>query len=222
MTDSLAKKAGTIYKRLAKLHPDAACELNFKTPLQLLVATILSAQCTDVRVNEVTKTLFREFKRPEDYVRKPAEELEKIIQSTGFFRQKAKSIRGAMQKIISEHGGQVPSSMEELVKLPGVGRKTANVVLGNAFDLPGLPVDTHVTRLSNRLGLTKQLDPVKIEADLNKQLPPKQWCMFSHYLIIHGRRICKARKPLCPQCPLTDICLYFKEHRDEYPAERRA
>lgn len=207
----LAKKAQLIHARLTKLHPDATCELNYSNPLELLIATILSAQCTDVRVNIVTKTLFAEFKKPEDYVKRPVTDLEEIIRSTGFYRQKAKSIRGAMEKIVKEHGGKVPKTMAELTKLPGVGRKTANVVLGNAFSLPGLPVDTHVIRLCNRLGLTKHTDAVKIEAELNALLPPKDWCLFSHNLIFHGRRICKARKPDCEKCPLTELCLYYKK-----------
>ena len=209
--EDLKKKAALVQRRLSKMYPDAHCELNFKNALELLVATILSAQCTDVRVNEVGKTLFKKYRKPEDYLRGPASELEDVIRSTGFFRQKAKSIRGAMEKIIAEHKGAVPKTMEELVKLPGVGRKTANVVLGNAYDLPGLPVDTHVTRVCNRIGLTKNADAVKIEMDLNKLLPPVEWCRFSHNIIFHGRRTCKARRPLCEQCPLTDVCNYFKQ-----------
>jgi endonuclease-3 len=209
--DALRKKALTVQRRLNKFYPDATIELNFSNPVELLIATILSAQCTDVRVNEVTKTLFREFKRPQDYYTRPAADLEAIIRPTGFFRQKAKSIRGAMEKIIALHKGKVPNTMEELTALPGVGRKTANVVLGNAYDLPGLPVDTHVTRVSNRLGLTKNKDAVKIEADLHTLLPPGEWCQFSHNLIFHGRRTCKARSPLCEKCPLTDLCIFFQE-----------
>lgn len=212
-SEARAAKTALVHKRLTEKHPDAAIELNFSNALELMVATILSAQCTDVRVNEVTKTLFKRYKRPEDYLKGKPEELEEIIRSTGFFRQKAKSIRGAMEKLLAEHKGKVPKTMEELVKLPGVGRKTANVILGNAFDLPGLPVDTHVIRLTNRIGLTKEKDPVKIEADICAQLPPSEWCQFSHNLIIHGRRICKARKPECEQCPLTDVCLYYRDVR---------
>ena len=210
----LAKKAQGIQRRLTKLYPDATCELNFRNPLELLVATILSAQCTDVRVNIVTKTLFQTFKQPHDYLKATPAKLEALIKTTGFFRQKAKSIRGAMQKIVSEFDGKVPRTMEQLTSLPGVGRKTANVVLGNAFDIPGLPVDTHVTRVSNRLGLTDQSDAVKIEHELCALLPPKEWCLFSHNLIFHGRRICKARKPLCEECPLTDVCNYYREHKN--------
>lgn len=195
---------------LKRAYPDASCELNFSSPVELLVATILSAQCTDVRVNIVTKTLFKKFRRPEDYVSKKSSELENIIRSTGFFRQKAKSIRGAMERIVSVHKGKVPNRMEELVALPGVGRKTANVILGNAFDLPGLPVDTHVIRISNRLGLTKNSDPVKIERDLTALLAPKNWCHFSHVLIFHGRRTCKARNPACDKCVITAYCNYYR------------
>ncbi len=200
--------AKQIYSVLKGMYPDAHCELNFKNPLELLVATVLSAQCTDVRVNMVTKELFREFKKPEDYVRRPQSELEEFIRSTGFFRNKAKNIRDAMLAIIDRHGGKVPKSMEELVALPGVGRKTANVILGNAFSMPGLPVDTHVIRVSNRLGLTKHADPVKIESDLTAQLPPEDWCQFSHTVIFHGRRTCKARNPVCGKCEVAEFCRY--------------
>lgn len=206
MSEKLSKKALSIKKKLDKLYPDVKCELNFNSALELLIATILSAQCTDVRVNEVTKVLFKKYKKPTDYLERPQKELEEIIRSTGFFRQKAKSIIGAMKVIEEEHGGKVPSKMEQLVKLPGVGRKTANVVLGNAFNLPGLPVDTHVTRLSNRLGLTKNQDAVKIETDLCELLPPKDWCNFSHLLIFHGRRVCKARNPNCAECKIIKLC----------------
>lgn len=207
----LRKRAIVINRRLGKLHPDAHCELDYSNAHELLIATILSAQCTDVRVNLVTKKLFRQFKKPEDYLKQPQSVIEKLIHSTGFFRQKAKSIRGAMKVIVEEHGGNVPKEMEQLRKLPGVGRKTANVVLGNAFNIPGIPVDTHVKRITNRLGLTKHSDPVKIEMDLNKLLPDKEWTMFGHRVIFHGRRICKAQNPLCNQCMLTDVCNYFQK-----------
>lgn len=201
---------GEVYERLHALHPDAHIELNFETPLDLLVATILSAQCTDARVNIVTAELFRRVRTVDDYLALPAGELERIIQSTGFFRQKAKSILGAAQRIRDEHGGRVPDEMELLVKLPGVGRKTANVVLGNAFHKPGMPVDTHVIRLSNRIGLTKQTDPVKIELELTAQLSAEHWTNFSHTMIFHGRRICAARKPACEKCTITDLCKYYR------------
>ncbi len=211
MQKDAKSKANTIHKSLCKTYPDAKCELNYNTPLELLIATILSAQCTDVRVNKITEVLFSAYKNPKDYFQKPQAELEKIIQSAGFFRQKAKNIRGAVKIIFSEHNGIVPNKLEELVKLPGVGRKTANVVLGNAFNLPGLPVDTHVTRLANRFGLAEGKDAVKIETVLCDLLSPKDWCQFSHNLIFHGRRICKARNPLCHKCNLTNFCNYYKE-----------
>ncbi len=210
MSENLSKKAKNIKQTLNRLYPDAHCELNYRNPLELLVATILSAQCTDVRVNIVTKELFKKYKKPADYLAKPIKELETMIRSTGFFRQKAKSIVGAMKTILEKHQGKVPQTMEDLTVLPGVGRKTANVVLGNAFNIPGLPVDTHVTRVSNRLGLTEKQDPIKIETELCSLLPPADWCVFSHLLIFHGRRICKARNPLCNQCPLTAICTFYQ------------
>ena len=206
----LSQKASLVNRRLKKEHPDAHCELNYSTPDELLVATILSAQCTDERVNKVTKELFKEFQRPEDYLSKPLKKLETMVNSTGFFRMKAKNIRGAMTTIVKQHDSKVPKTMEELHALPGVGRKTANVVLGNAFNIPGLPVDTHVTRLCNRLGITDEKDAVKIELLLNKLLRKEHWTMFSLRLIFHGRRVCKARTPNCAQCCLSDICDYYK------------
>ncbi len=203
---SLNDKARDIHRRLSKIHPDAHIELQFSNPLELLVATILSAQCTDVRVNIVTKELFRVCRTANDYASCPTARLESLIRSAGFFRSKAKSIRSAAARLVEAFGGKVPSTMEELISLPGVGRKTANVVLGNAFDVPGLPVDTHVTRVSNRLGLTRQKDPVKIETELCALLPAKHWCQFSHQLIFHGRRVCKARKPQCAECGLAPVC----------------
>lgn len=210
MTDDIKKKAGTIYRKLHKLYPDANCELNYKNPLELLVATILSAQCTDVRVNLVTKDLFNKLKTARDYASIEPAELEEAIRSTGFFRQKAKSIQNAAKVIVDRFNGQVPASLKDLTSLPGVGRKTANVVLGNAFNIPGLPVDTHVTRLTNRLGLTKHKDAVKIEFDIMELLPKSKWTMFSHLLIWHGRRVCKARKPLCNECPLIKECNFYE------------
>jgi endonuclease-3 len=193
---------------LKQTYPHARCSLDFKTPLQLLVATILSAQCTDERVNAVTKTLFRKYKSPGDYAAAPQEQFERDIQSTGFFRNKAKSIRGMAQALVDEHGGKVPQTMEELTALSGVGRKTANVVLGNAFGQNvGVVVDTHVTRVANRLGLTDHLvDAVKIEQDLMRIVPQEEWTMWSHLLIHHGRAICQARKPKCESCPLLPHC----------------
>jgi endonuclease-3 len=192
---------------LKKTYPDAKCSLDYKTPLQLIVATILSAQCTDDRVNIVTKDLFKKYRTAADYARVPQEELEKDIQSTGFYRNKAKSLRGMAKSIVDEHGGNVPDTMEQLTELPGVGRKTANVVLGNAFNKNvGIVVDTHVTRLSQRLGLTKHTDAVKIEQDLIPLVPQHDWTLWSHLLIHHGRRTCTARKPNCEQCPILKFC----------------
>jgi endonuclease III len=190
-----------------KVYPDAHTELNFKTPLELLIATILSAQCTDKRVNMVTPHLFTKYRSAKDYAKAPAGELETAIKSTGFFNSKAKSIRGATAAISAKFGGKVPNSMEQLRELPGVGRKTANVVLGNAFGInQGIVVDTHVIRLSQRLGLTKQKDPEKIEQDLMKLVPQKYWALWSHWLIWHGRRRCYARKPDCANCEVLKLC----------------
>lgn len=208
-TKAQINKAKAIFKKLTKAHPDAHIELVYQTPLELLIATILSAQCTDVRVNQVTSVLFKKFKKIKDYVKRPQSELESIIHSAGFYRQKAKSIRGAVKIILEKHHGEVPRTIEELTKLPGVGRKTANVVLGNAFNIPGMPVDTHVTRIANRLGLTKESDAVKIETDLTKLIAKKDWTQFSHTLIFHGRRICKARKPNCEECNVKEFCNYY-------------
>jgi len=192
---------------LPEVYPGAHCELDFKTPLQLLVATILSAQCTDKRVNMVTPPLFSRYKTAADFAAVPQETLEEAIRSTGFFRNKAKSIRAAAAAIQEQHGGKVPATMAELHALPGVGRKTANVVLGNAFGKDeGVVVDTHVARLSQRLRLTKPTDAVKIEADLMKLVPRQHWTMWSHWLIWHGRRRCFARKPDCRHCEILQLC----------------
>ncbi len=196
-----------IAKLLAAEYPDATCALHFSNPLQLLIATILSAQCTDVRVNMVTPALFKKYPSAAALAAASRSDVEKAIQTTGFFRAKAKSIQGAAQKLVEEHGGKVPQTIEELVQLPGVGRKTANVVLGTAYEIAsGVVVDTHVTRLSQRMGLTKQKDAVKIEQDLMALLPRSQWVDFSHRLIHHGRRICVARKPRCEDCVLIKVC----------------
>jgi endonuclease-3 len=190
-----------------KIYPDAHTELTFKNPLELLIATILSAQCTDKRVNLVTPALFKKYRMAKDYATAPPAELEKAIRSTGFFRSKTKSIRGATSKIVEKFSGQVPSTMEELRELPGVGRKTANVVLGNAFGKnEGIVVDTHVIRLSQRLGLTKKKDAVKIELDLMKLVPHEHWTNWSHWLIWHGRRRCYARRPDCFNCEVFKLC----------------
>jgi endonuclease-3 len=196
-----------LIKTWPKVYPDAHTELNFKTPLELLIATILSAQCTDKRVNMVTPELFKKYRSAKDYADAPPGELENAIKSTGFFNSKAKSIRGATSTIAKKFGGKVPESMDELRELPGVGRKTANVVLGNAFGKnEGIVVDTHVIRLSQRLGLTKQKDPEKIEQDLMKLVPQKYWAIWSHWLIWHGRRRCYARKPDCANCEVFKLC----------------
>jgi endonuclease-3 len=202
-----AGRAAAVCDILARTYPDAHCELDYASPLELLIATILSAQCTDKRVNIVTKELFRVCRTAADYAALPPEQLEELIKTTGFFRAKAKNIRACCAALVERHGGEIPRSMEELHALAGVGRKTANVVLGNAFDSNvGVVVDTHVQRLSARLGLTQQTDPVKIEQDLMKLIPRERWTLFSHWLIWHGRRRCTARKPGCPACELRAIC----------------
>ena len=196
-----------LVKVLPKVYPNAHTELNFKTPLELLIATILSAQCTDKRVNLVTPALFKKYRTAADYANAPPAEIEKMIQSTGFFRNKTKSIRAATSTIAAKHHGKVPDTMEELRELPGVGRKTANVVLGNAFHKDeGIVVDTHVVRLSHRLRLTKHKDPEKIERDLMKLVPRAHWTNWSHWLIWHGRRRCFARKPDCANCEILRLC----------------
>jgi endonuclease-3 len=192
---------------LKKTYPDAKCSLSFRKPLELLVATILSAQCTDNRVNIVTKNLFKKYRSAKDYAAAPQEELEADIQSTGFFRNKAKSIRAMAASVIAQHGGEIPQTMAELTSLAGVGRKTANVVLGNAFNKNiGVTVDTHVTRLSQRLGLTRHADAVKIEHDLMPIVPQDDWALWSHLLIHHGRAICQARTPKCAECVVKEHC----------------
>lgn len=197
----------TLLERLPQIYPDAHCELDFTNALELLVATILSAQCTDIRVNMVTPALFRRCPTAASYAEMPAEELEGLIKSTGFFRNKAKNIQGACRELVAKHGGEVPRTMEALHGLPGVGRKTANVVLGNAFGInEGVVVDTHVGRLSLRLGLTRETDAVKVEAALMKLVPREHWTMFSHWLIFHGRRRCKAQNPDCDGCELLALC----------------
>jgi endonuclease-3 len=201
------ERVAKILPILKQMYPHARCSLDHGNALELLVATILSAQCTDERVNIVTKDLFKKYRSAGDYAKAPQEKLEKEIQSTGFFRNKAKSLRGMGQALVDEHAGKVPATMEELTHLPGVGRKTANVVLGNAFGQNvGVVVDTHVARLSNRLGLTNHADPVKIEQDLMEIVPREDWTLFSHLLIHHGRAICTARNPKCEQCPLLPHC----------------
>jgi len=199
-------RAVKILGRLAKAYPTAGIELDFTTPLELLAATILSAQCTDERVNAVTRTLFTRYRTAEDFARARPSTLETEIHSTGFFKAKARSLIGMGQALVERHGGVVPRTVEELVELPGVGRKTANVVLGNAFGIPAIAVDTHVTRVSQRLGLTRAEDAEKIHDDLCALLPKPRWTQATHLLIIHGRRTCFARKPACPTCSVRDLC----------------
>jgi endonuclease-3 len=199
-------RIGPIIERLERAYPDATIALVFRSPLELLVSVMLSAQTTDVNVNRVTTTLFEKYRRPEDYLAVPPEELERDIFATGFYRQKAKSLRGAMTVLLQEFDGQVPSRLEQLLRLPGVARKTANVVAAELGEPQGIVVDTHVRRLSQRLGLTKEDDPVKIERDLQKLVPRPKWGIFPHLLIWHGRRVCIARRPLCEECVLSDLC----------------
>ncbi len=205
------KRTAEIIKRLKKAYPDAHCALNHTNAFELLIATILSAQCTDERVNIVTATLFRKYLGPQDYVDATTEELENDIRSTGFFRNKTKSIKAASARLLEVYGGEVPKRMDELLTLGGVARKTANVVLGNAFGIAsGVVVDTHVSRLSQRLGLTKNENADKIEKDLMELVPKKHWIMFPHWMIFHGRQICNARKPRCAECVLADICPSYR------------
>ena len=206
-SDAKSARLKKIIAALQRAYPDAHCELNHTSPLELLIATILSAQCTDKRVNLVTAELFKKYRAAADYANAPLAELEQAIKTAGFFRNKAKNIQACCRKLVERHGGQVPRTMEELIQLDGVGRKTANVVLGNAFDINvGVVVDTHVTRLANRLGLTKQQDAVKIEPELMALVPQKQWTLFSHWLIWHGRRRCDARRPDCENCEIKSLC----------------
>ena len=200
-------RAEQIIAGLRKTYPDAHCELNYGNPLQLLIATILSAQCTDVRVNQVTRSLFQKYPRPEDFAYANPQDLEAEIRPTGFFRSKTKSIQATSKKIVEEFSGEVPRTMEQLLTFPGVARKTANVVLGTAFGIPsGIVVDTHVKRLAGRLDLTRNTEPGKIEQDLMQIIPREKWIMFAHQLIWHGRRVCQARKPRCMECNLERIC----------------
>lgn len=207
MIEDRKKRTVEIIKRLRKAYPDAHCALDHANPFELLIATILSAQCTDARVNIVTATLFRKYRSPQDFVAVSQKELEKDIHSTGFFRNKAKNIKAASQRLIEVYGGEIPRTMDEILTLGGVARKTANVVLGNAFEIAsGVVVDTHVRRLSQRLGLTENESPEKIERDLSELVPKKNWIMFPHWMIFHGRQICTARRPKCEICVLADMC----------------
>lgn len=210
------RRISQILRALARAYPDARCELEHRNALELLVATILSAQCTDERVNTVTRGLFRKYRSAADYARAPEAELEKDIRPTGFYRAKARSIRAACRMIVEEFGGEVPQTMEELIRLPGVARKTANVVLGTAFgEAVGIAVDTHVLRVARRLGLSRAETPEKVELDLMAVVPRARWIAVSHQLIFHGRYCCKARKPLCGECPVERLC--FSE--DKQPAQ---
>ncbi|MGH9905119.1 MAG: endonuclease III [Pyrinomonadaceae bacterium] len=203
----LKDRVKKIIRLLKRAYPDAKCSLNHSNAFELLIATILSAQCTDERVNIVTADLFRKYRKPEDYVKVSPLELQDDIRATGFFRNKTKSIQGASKMLAEQYAGHVPETMEELLELPGVARKTANVVLGNAFDIAsGIVVDTHVTRLSRRLGLTKEKQPEKIEKDLIQVAPRKDWVIFSHLLIYHGRKVCRARNPMCGECVVEKLC----------------
>jgi len=195
-----------LYRGLCKTYPEIYCELNFINPLQLVIATVLSAQCTDKRVNLVTARLFKKYKNVQAYAKAPIEDLEEIIYPTGFYRAKARHIRGLAERVITDFGGEVPSTLEELITLPGVGRKTANVVLGHAFDTPGITVDTHFGRLSRRFGWTQSLDPVKVEHEVGKLIPQAEWTNLSQRMIWHGRRVCHSRKPACGACTLAKIC----------------
>src|SRR5262245_19557108 len=202
-TEAQRRRAHKLYQALLKAYPDAHCELDYSSPHELLIATILSAQATDVGVNKATPELFRRFPTPDDYARAKPQDIEPYVKSLGFFRQKAKSVHAAMSMVVDEFGGKVPDTMDDLLKLRGVARKTANVVLGNAFGKnEGVVVDTHVIRLANRMGLSKHTDPAKIERDLMALFPPEQWCMLSHLLIWHGRRACKARNGSCKDDPI--------------------
>jgi len=206
--ESDRKRVKEIIKILSKEIPDSAIALRFSSPLELLIATILSAQCTDVKVNQVTADLFKKYRTADHYAKAGLSELEESIRPTGFYRNKAKALQKCCQELVARFGGGVPKTLEELVTLPGVGRKTANVVLGNAFGVPGIVVDTHVHRVSRRIGLTRKDDPVKIEFDLMEVVPKEEWTHFSNLLVWHGRRTCAARKPLCEKCPIRKYCDY--------------
>jgi endonuclease-3 len=208
LSEKLLAKAKAVVELLAQHYPEAHCTLDFSNPLELLVATVLSAQCTDARVNQVTPEVFRKYPTAAAYAQAPLAELEAAFHPTGFFRQKAKSIQQICQALVERFQGEIPPSLEELTKLPGIGRKTANVILGNAFGIPGIVVDTHVGRVAQRLGLTANKDPVKIEFDLMALIPRERWTIFSHQLIWHGRQVCTAKKPKCEACFLRPHCDY--------------
>jgi endonuclease-3 len=211
--EELRSRAEEVTKILYETYPEATCSLDYAKPLELLIATMLAAQCTDERVNIVTKDLFRKYQSVYDYANANIEELEQDIKSTGFYRNKAKNIIGCCKKLIKDFGGAVPDNMEDLIGLPGVGRKTANVVLGNIYGVPGVIVDTHCKRLSNRIGFTSQEDPEKIEYELMEILPERDWTGFSNCLVYHGRAICDARKPKCEICPIAQYCDFFNNNQ---------
>jgi endonuclease-3 len=200
------KEARAVYRILSKTYPEIRCELDFKNPLELIVATVLSAQCTDKRVNTITPALFKKYKTAKAYAGADIHQLEELVFQTGFYRAKARHIKGIGIKLVEEFNGEVPSTLEELITLPGVGRKTANVVLGHAFDIPGITVDTHFGRLSRRFGWTKEMDPVKVERVVGELIPQKEWTNLSQRMIWHGRRICHSRKPACGACPVAKMC----------------
>lgn len=217
----MQQKVQAILEVLEKHYPHVKVALHFSNPLELLIATILSAQCTDERVNQVTARLFKKYKTAQDYATADLKELEEDIKPTGFFKNKARHIKSCCQTLLEQHQGEVPATLEELTALPGVGRKTANVVLGNAFGTPGIVVDTHVRRITQRLGLTSHKDPVKIERDLMKLIPKEKWTRFSLQLTWHGRTICQARKPRCEACPLKHWCDYYQK-RQKLPAQDKS
>ena len=209
MRKSLPEKkvrAKAIYRQLTKSYPNVRCELDYNSAFQLLVATVLSAQCTDKRVNQTTPALFKKYPNPKKMAKADLKDIQRLVKSTGFFRAKAKNIKGLSNKIMEEFDGDVPSNLEDLIALPGVGRKTANVVLGHAFGIPGITVDTHFGRLSRRFGWSKQNDPVKVEFEVGELIPEKEWTNLSQRMIWHGRRVCHARKPACGACPLAKLC----------------
>ena len=215
MKNEKEEKALRVARALEDSFPQPRVELDYKNALELLVATVLAAQCTDVKVNEVTRDLFPKYCSAEDYVAVAIEELEEDIRPTGFYRQKAKNIRATMHTLIERHGGEVPNSMDDLTDLPGIGRKSANVILGNIYSVPGIVVDTHVGRVSRRLGLTEEKDPVKVEHALGSLLPEKEWTAFGQRIVLHGRYICKARKPGCDECNLIEECPSFAQEMDQ-------
>lgn len=206
MAEALKGRAKKIVRILRRTYPEVECALHRKNPFELTIATILSAQCTDKRVNIVTPPLFKKYPTPGHFAKAPIQAIEKMVRSTGFYKNKARSIKGLCQRLVSQYGGRIPKKLEELVNLPGIGRKTANVILGVAYGVPGVVVDTHVTRLTNRMGLTCKKDPVKIEFEMMDLIPKKDWIDFGLLLIAHGRAICEARKPKCEVCPVNQIC----------------